>query len=101
MHLRLLPADKWRWYRQDVACPLASAAAAAFLCRWVMPHDLGKLGEFCVLLISASCVLIAAVLAAPTVRDLFVRHLPGGIRRSLPPLVRLLHALSPAASWAR
>jgi O-antigen/teichoic acid export membrane protein len=80
MHRRLLRSDKWRWYRQDVAPPLAAATATAFLCRWVMPHDLSKLGELSVLLMAASCVLIAAALAAPTVRDQIARHLPGRIR---------------------
>ena len=80
MHRRLLPADKWRWYRQDVAVPLAAATATTFLCRWVMPHDLGKLGEFSVLLTTSSCVLIAAALAAPRVRNQLALHLPGRIR---------------------
>ena len=80
MHRRLLRAEKWRWYRQDVALPLAAATATAFLCRWVMPHDLGKLGEFSVLLMTASCVLIAAALAAPRVRNQLALHLPDRIR---------------------
>ena len=80
MHRRLLRAEQWRWYRQDVALPLAAATATAFLCRRVMPHDLGKLGEFCVLLMTASCVLVAAALAAPMVRNQLALHLPGRIR---------------------
>ncbi len=80
MHRRLLPAEKWNWYRQDVAAPLAAAAATAFLCRWVMPHNLNRLGEFSVLLMTASWVLIAAVWAAPRVRHQLARHLPGRIR---------------------
>jgi hypothetical protein len=80
MHRRLLRAEKWRWYRQDVALPLAAAAAIAFLCRWVIPHDLGKLGEFSVLLVTASCVLIAAASTAPRVRNQLALHLPGRIR---------------------
>src|SRR5260370_34872948 len=65
MHRRLLPADKWSWCGRDVAIPLAAATAAAFLCRWAMPHDLGKLGEFSVLLTTSTCVLRASALAAP------------------------------------
>jgi O-antigen/teichoic acid export membrane protein len=80
MHRRLLRAEKWRWYRQDVGAPLAAAAATAFMCRWVMPHGLGKFGEFCVLLMTSTCVLIAAALAAPMVRDQVALHLPGRIR---------------------
>jgi O-antigen/teichoic acid export membrane protein len=80
MHRRLLPADKWLWYSQDVAVPLAAATATAFLCRWVMPHDLGKLGELSALLTTAGCVLIAAALAAPRVRNQLALHLPGRTR---------------------
>jgi O-antigen/teichoic acid export membrane protein len=75
MHRRLLPADMWRWYGHDVAAPLAVAASAALLCRWVMPRDLGKFGEFCVLLVTSICVLIAAAAAAPMVRHQFTRYL--------------------------
>jgi O-antigen/teichoic acid export membrane protein len=75
MHRRLIPAEKWRWYREDVAVPLAAAAATAFLCRWVMPHNLGKLGEFSVLLTTGSCVLVTSALAAPRIRNQLARHL--------------------------
>jgi O-antigen/teichoic acid export membrane protein len=75
MHRRLLPADKWSWCVQDVAVPLAAATAAALLCRWVMPHNLGKLGEFSALLTASICVLIAAAAAAPMVRHQLIRHL--------------------------
>ena len=76
MHRRLLRAEMWRWYCQDVAAPLTAAAAAAFLCRWLMPHDLSKFGEFSVLLMTASAVVIAAALAAPIMRRQAARHLP-------------------------
>lgn len=74
MHRRLLPTEKWHWYRQDVAIPLAAATATAWLCRWGMPEDMGRLGEFGVLLLSSGCVLIVAALAAPMVRHEFVRY---------------------------
>jgi O-antigen/teichoic acid export membrane protein len=73
MHRRLLPTEKWRWYGRDVAVPLTGAAAAATLLRWVMPQDLGKIGEFGVLLLASICVLSVATLLAPLVRDQLVR----------------------------
>ena len=79
MHRRLLPTEKWRWYREDVAIPLIAATATAWLCRWVLPEDMGRLGEFGVLLLSSGCVLIAATLVAPMVRRELARHVPGGI----------------------
>ena len=75
MHRRLLPTDKWRWYRQDVVPPLAVATAFTLLCRWVMPHNLGKLGEFIALLTTSMCVLIAASTVAPMVRGQIARYL--------------------------
>jgi O-antigen/teichoic acid export membrane protein len=80
MHRRLLRAEKWHWYAQDVAAPIAAASVAVLLCRWLMPRDLGKLGELSVLVISSICVLAAAILAAPRVRDQLARYLPARIR---------------------
>lgn len=77
MHRRLLLAEKWRWYRQDMIIPLFAAAAAAWLCRWTLPENLGRLGEFSVLLVSSSCVLAAAALAAPMVRRHLARYVRG------------------------
>lgn len=80
MHRRLMQTEKWRWYRQDVAIPLAAAAGAAALCRWLIPTEMGKLGEFAAVLISSICVLLAAALAAPMVRDQVAKHVPGRIK---------------------
>ena len=79
-HRRLLPTEKWRWYRQDVAIPLVAATATAGLCRWAMPEHLGRLGELGVLLISSGGALMAAALAAPMVRDQFARYVLGRIK---------------------
>jgi len=68
MHRRLIPTEKWRWYRQDIMIPLGAASAAALLCRWLMPVDLGRPGELGVLIVSSGCVLIVAAVAAPIVR---------------------------------
>jgi O-antigen/teichoic acid export membrane protein len=93
MHRRLLPDDKWRWYHQDVAVPLAAAAATAFVCRRAVPHDLGKPGQFAVLLTVSGCVLLVAALAAPTVRCLVARHLPGRMKAMAqrPPYTQKAH----------
>ncbi len=80
MHRRLLPGEKWRWYREDVAIPLATAAATVGLCRWVIPNDLGKFIELGAVLITSGCVLVAATLSAPLLRNQLARHLPNNIR---------------------
>jgi O-antigen/teichoic acid export membrane protein len=81
MHLRLLPTEKWRWYRQDVAVPLTAAAAAAWLCRWTLPHDPSRLGELAVLLLTGCSALLAAAIAAPLVRLQLVRYLPDTMKK--------------------
>jgi O-antigen/teichoic acid export membrane protein len=86
MHRRLLPAEMGRWWGQDVAVPLAAAAAIAFLCRWAMPRDPGKLGEFSVLLTTFLCILAAATAAAPFVR----RQLAHYLRWPRPALLHVL-----------
>jgi len=75
-HRRLLPTEKWRWYWQDVFLPLVAATTAAGLCRWAIPENLGRFGEFGVLFISTVCVLMAATLAAPLVRHQLARYVP-------------------------
>jgi O-antigen/teichoic acid export membrane protein len=80
MHRRLLPTEKWRWYRQDVAVPLVAAAGTAWLCRWALPDNPGRLGELGVILLSSGCVLIAAALAAPLVRQQLSRHVPDRLK---------------------
>ena len=75
MHRRLLPTEKWLWYRQDILLPLAIAIAAALSIRWLIPGDLGRLGELGVLLVSAGCIMALAALAAPLVREQLVQHL--------------------------
>lgn len=88
MHRRLLRAEKWRWYREDVVFPLAAAAATVLLCRWLMPRDLGRVGEFSALFTTSACVLIASAMAAPTVRDQLARFLPGRGGRGVGALAR-------------
>lgn len=80
MHRRLLPTEKWRWYRQDVVIPLAAALSTGWLCLRVMPEEMGRLGELGILFLSSGCVLIGAALAAPMVRHQLARHVPGRIK---------------------
>lgn len=80
MHRRLLRTEKWRWYLQDLAIPLAAAAATAWLCRLGLSDQLSKLVELSGLLTSYGCVLIAAALAAPMVRIQITRYVPDRVK---------------------
>jgi O-antigen/teichoic acid export membrane protein len=76
MHRRLLPAEKWRWYRQDVALPLIAGSVVAVLLRWATPVFPSALAQLIALLISTGLVLAAAALAAQAVRQQLMRYLP-------------------------
>jgi len=68
MYRRILSTEKWAWYRTDILIPIAGATAVAWVCRWAMPADLGRVGELGVLIVSSGCVLIVAAVIAPLVR---------------------------------
>lgn len=80
MHRRLLPAEKWRWYRQDVATPLIAGVVVAVLLRRITPAFPSALVQLIALLISAGLVLAASALAAPAVRQQLVWYLPQRIK---------------------
>jgi len=80
VHRRLLPTEKWRWYRQDIAMPLIAATATAALLRWATPSFSSIPAQLISLLISAGLVLAAAALAAQTVREQLVRFLPQRVK---------------------
>lgn len=82
MHRRLLPAEKWRWYAEDVTGPVLSGACVALICRWTMPDDLGRLGELSFLSASFGAVLFATALTAPLVRRPLLNQLRCWLRGS-------------------
>jgi O-antigen/teichoic acid export membrane protein len=83
MHRRLLVADKWRWYREDVLMPLLAAAATAAILRWIYPGDSGRFVELAALVLCFVVVLIAAILAAPVIRRQLAWHTLAAIRSVL------------------
>jgi O-antigen/teichoic acid export membrane protein len=68
MFRRILTTEKWRWYRDDVAKPLLAGAAVSVASAWLMPTSLPRLFEFIVLVFVAGVTLLAACLAASTLR---------------------------------
>lgn len=75
MHRRLLPTEMGRWYREDVAVPLALAMLVAWLCRLVAPAHLPRIVQAVVLCAIGGIVVSVAGLAAPRVRALALRQL--------------------------
>jgi O-antigen/teichoic acid export membrane protein len=71
---RLMPTEKRRWYRHDVAFPLLAALASGLLCYWAMPASLGRLAELMAVFISCFLMLMATALAAPLIRSRIWAH---------------------------
>lgn len=59
IHRRLLPTEKWRWYRGDVLRPGLAAVATALLCWLAEPVD-GKPAELLWLLVSGAAMVATA-----------------------------------------
>lgn len=76
MYHRILIAEKWVWYRTDVLIPLTVAGLVVLLCRWVLPEQLGRIGELAVVAGSSVAVLVATSLSAPLVRKQVACYLP-------------------------
>jgi O-antigen/teichoic acid export membrane protein len=82
MHKRILQTEKWKWYYQDLAIPLACAATIAVLLRWSFPDNLAGVAKIGALILSSTCVIIAAGLVSATVRKHFIKNFYNRIRMS-------------------
>lgn len=69
MYRRILPAEKWRWYRQDVLMPLLAAGLAVGLIKNLWPVQDTAIAQAAVLAIAAIASLTASGLAAHHVRQ--------------------------------
>lgn len=76
MHRRLLRAEQWRWYRDDVFAPLAAALAVVAPVRFVIGDDGAGLAAASFLIAVWILAAIAALLAAGQIRP----WLAGAIR---------------------
>jgi len=68
MHRRLLIAEKWRWYWQDVCIPLAGSLIIAGLGRLFLIRTLSPLPMFFYLAFVSAATLTMAVMATSTTR---------------------------------
>jgi O-antigen/teichoic acid export membrane protein len=82
MHRRIMPTEKWGWYRNDLIKPSLVAFMIGAICRWVMPDRLGKFSEFIALLAIGALVVAAGAVVAPDVRKMILNHLPIKIKQS-------------------
>lgn len=71
MHRRLLPAEKWRWYGQDVLAPMCAVLFPLLIVRVLTsPPAINKpLESVAALAVAAVTVLVAAILVTPLGRS--------------------------------
>lgn len=69
MHRRILKAEKWRWYANDVFAPLTAAAIATGVIRLIVPLDqLNIIGQAAVIALAAAAALVASTASSPVYR---------------------------------
>ncbi len=68
MYRRLLPGEKWLWYRNDVALPIVAATLLASFFYVAQPPGMGKLAELLWLLVAGICMLGGAFLVTADLR---------------------------------
>lgn len=86
MHRRLIPAEMWRWFREDVFMPIAAALIAALIARTFLSAKIaGSRFESMALIAAASILtLFASVLALPLGREQLSKQFVSLLRRPSP-----------------
>jgi len=81
MHKRLLPLEKWRWYKEDVGIPFVVSLVTAFSFRFFMPASFK--GFYLVLYLAAASflTLILTAMATPVTRVWMKRQVGVLIKR--------------------
>lgn len=68
MHRRILPAEKWRWYGQDIIAPTLAAAASLLLLHGLAPEAGQRRLAWCAYL--GTALLVAFLAASMSLRDI-------------------------------
>jgi len=76
MHKRILPAEKRRWYWQDVFVPCSATASVALLAKWVVDRGMGLLPEIAGTAFAALVIVFAALMSIPLGRNILRRMWP-------------------------
>ena len=65
----ILATDIWRWYRDDIAAPLAAAGFVILGFRLLVPMPAGSLGKAAILAMACAATVLSAAIAAPATRQ--------------------------------
>jgi O-antigen/teichoic acid export membrane protein len=77
MHRRLLPDQKWRWYKADIGKPLLIVISIAVLGKTLSPCLLSPSSAFFFILFMYATALLGSILLTPALRDHLLRRLSG------------------------
>lgn len=77
LHGRVIPGEKWRWYANDFAKPLAAALAVGLVSRLLVPIHLGQVAMLGWLAGTGACITIATAAVLPHVRGIVVGVIQG------------------------
>ena len=80
MYRRILTAEKWRWYRQDVLAPLLAAGLVVGTIKVFWPVQDTAIAQIAVLAITAIAALSASTLASQHVRQQVLISLGEGVK---------------------
>ena len=64
VYRRIMVAEKWRWYREDVLAPLASAVLAVGMVRFACPSPKTMIAQILTLMLASTVAVLASGLAA-------------------------------------
>lgn len=86
MHVKLLPADKMKWYARDLAAPTLFATATISVSYFLCPVSLGRFGEIAWIGGTGCLAYVAAILGSSEYRHfipmLYRHHVPAFARRN-------------------
>jgi O-antigen/teichoic acid export membrane protein len=81
MHRRLVPGEKWRWYRDDVGLPMMASLIIVLALGSVRPECCQDRGLWFVFLAIASGLALAtSILMARDIRHFFMLHLIAAVK---------------------
>lgn len=69
MFRKILTAEKWRWYKQDILQPLLASIATVATIRMILPNPVGTVSQIGTLVFASAASLLAVCISAPLVHQ--------------------------------
>ncbi len=75
MYRRLIPDQKWQWYRESVVSPLLAGAIVAFGLVYIIPIPQERLNSIFILIINGYCVITSVLFVLPSIRQRIINYI--------------------------